>query len=343
VRFFNTKNQMEKVFVSGGTGYIALHCIKQLIEQGYLVKTSLRSLDKVDNLLKCLLRHVDCTGKIEFCELNLLSDNGWNEAIQGCDYVLHVASPVIIGRVDVDELVKPALGGLQRCLKAAVKNKVKRFVMTSSFAAIYGNGKSEFNDDDWTDLSNEELFPYEISKTKAEMFLWEYINSLDKDERIEVCAINPVLVVGPSLSDSVSISNRIAIKKMLNGSIPFNPKLSVSVVDVKDVAWAHIKAMKEKNAVGKRFLLSEKTVWFSDISNILYNNGFKKVPRYTAPNWLIKFLSIFISSLRMAVERLGEKEVLHTNNARNILKWDPKGVDQAIVGSAKQLHDLKVL
>jgi len=115
------------------------------------------------------------------------------------------------------------------------------------------------------------------------------------------------------------------------------------VVDVKDVAWAHIKAMKEKNAAGNRFLLSEKTMWFSDISNILYENGFKKVPRYTAPNWLIKFLSIFISSLRMAVERLGEKEILHTNNARNILKWEPNSVDQAIVGSAKQLHDLNAL
>ena len=256
---------------------------------------------------------------------------------------MHVASPVIIGRVDVDELVKPALGGLQRCLKAAVKNKVKRFVMTSSFAAIYGNGKSEFNDNDWTDLSNEELFPYEISKTKAELFLWEYIESLNDSEKIEVCAINPVLVVGPSLSDSVSISNKIAIKKMINGSIPFNPKLSVSVVDVKDVAWAHIKAMKEKNAAGNRFLLSEKTMWLSDISNILYENGFKKVPRYTAPNWLIKLLSIFTGSLRMAVERLGEKEILHTNNARNILKWEPNTVDQAIVGSAKQLRDLNAL
>ena len=334
---------MEKVFVSGGSGYIALHCIKQLLEQGYLIKTSLRSLSKADSLLKSLSKHVNCDGKIEFCELNLLNDKGWNESIKGCDYVLHVASPVIPGRVDVDELVKPALGGLQRCLKAAVKNKVKRFVMTSSFAAIYGNGKSEFNDNDWTDLSNEELFPYEISKTKAELFLWEYIESLDDSEKIEVCAINPVLVVGPSLSDSISISNKIAIKKMLNGSIPFNPKLSVSVVDVKDVAWAHIKAMKEKNAAGHRFLLSEKTMWFSDISNILYENGFKKVPRYTAPNWLIKVLSLFISSLRMAVERLGEKEILHANNARNILKWEPNTVDQAIVGSAKQLRDLNAL
>jgi dihydroflavonol-4-reductase len=184
---------------------------------------------------------------------------------------------------------------------------------------------------------------YEISKTKAELFLWEHINSLDKSERIEVCAINPVLVVGPSLSDSVSISNRIAIKKLLTGSIPFNPKISISLVDVKDVALAHIRAMKEKNAAGKRFLLSEKTIWCSDISNILYDNGFKKVPRYTAPNWLIKFLSIFISSLRMAVEKLGKKEVLHTNNTRNILKLNLKGVDQAIVSSAKQLHDLKLV
>jgi len=130
---------------------------------------------------------------------------------------------------------------------------------------------------------------------------------------------------------------------MINGSIPFNPKLSVSVVDVKDVAWAHIKAMKEKNAAGNRFLLSEKTMWLSDISNILYENGFKKVPRYTAPNWLIKLLSIFTGSLRMAIERLGEKEILHTNNARNILKWEPNTVDQAIVGSAKQLRDLNAL
>ena len=330
---------MEKVFVSGGSGYIALHCIKQLLEQGYLVKTSLRSLTKSENLLKSLSKHVNCDGKIEFCKLNLLEDEGWDESIKGCDYVLHVASPVILGRVSVDELVKPALGGLQRCLKAAVKNKVKRFVMTSSFAAIYGNEKTEYTDNDWTDLSRENLFPYEISKTKAELFLWEYIESLDKKDRIEVCAINPVLVVGPSLSDSISISNKVTLKKMLNGSIPFTPKLSVSVVDVEDVAWAHVKAMKEENAAGKRFLLSEKTMWRSDISKILYENGFKKVPRYDAPNWLLKFLSIFISSLRLTLGRLGEKEILHTNNAKNILQWHPNTVDRAIIESAKQLHD----
>ena len=211
--------------------------------------------------------------------------------------------------------------------------------MTSSFAAIYGNEKTEYTDNDWTDLSRENLFPYEISKTKAELFLWEYIESLDKKDRIEVCAINPVLVVGPSLSDSISISNKVTLKKMLNGSIPFTPKLSVSVVDVEDVAWAHVKAMKEENAAGKRFLLSEKTMWLSDISKILYENGFKKVPRYDAPNWLLKFLSIFISSLRLTLGRLGEKEILHTNNAKNILKWHPNTVDRAIIESAKQLDD----
>tara|TARA_B100001996_G_scaffold381151_1_gene370017 strand:+ start:60 stop:1064 length:1005 start_codon:yes stop_codon:yes gene_type:complete len=334
---------MEKVFVSGGSGYIALHCIKQLLEQGYLVKTSLRSLTKADNLLRNLSKHVDCKGRLEFCELNLLNDKGWDECIKGCDYVLHVASPVIPGRVNLDELVNPALGGLKRCLRAAVKNKVKRFVMTSSFAAIYGNEKNEYTDDDWTDLSNEKLFPYEISKTKAEMFLWEYIQNLSDSEKIEVCSINPVVVIGPSLSESISISNKITIKKMINGSILFNPKLSISLVDVKDVAWAHIQAMKKKNAAGNRFLLSEKTMWFSEISNILYNNGFKKVPRYTAPNWLVKFLSFFISSLKIVVERLEEKEILHTNNARIILGWNPDSIDKAIIESAKQIHNLNSL
>ena len=173
---------MEKVFVSGGSGYIALHTISKLIEKGFKVKTSLRSLERKNEVINAISKVIDIKGKLEFCQLDLMLDEGWDNEIEGCDYVLHLASPLIFGvPKDPNSLIQPALGGIQRCLKAAVKNKVKRFVMTSSFAAIgSGSNKIEFNDDDWTNLEYEK-HAYNISKTKAEQFLWDYINSLDVD------------------------------------------------------------------------------------------------------------------------------------------------------------------
>ena len=204
---------MSKVFVSGGAGYIALHCIAGLIKKGFTVKTSLRDMKRQSEVLNSISKVVDCNDKIEFCKLDLLKDEGWDDAVNGCDYVLHVASPVLFGMPkDPDSLIKPALEGIQRCLKAAIKNQVKRFVMTSSFAAIgSGSNKTEFNDNDWTNLEHEK-HAYNISKTKAEQFLWDYINSLDESKKIEVCAINPVVVIGPSLSDDMGPSN-LAIMK----------------------------------------------------------------------------------------------------------------------------------
>ena len=215
---------MEKVFVSGGSGYIALHCISKLINKGFFVKTSLRSMNRKDEVIKGISKVVDCTDKIEFCELDLTKDEGWDDAIKGCDYVLHVASPLMLGfPKNPDDIILPAINGLKRCIASAVKNKVKRFVMTSSFAAI-GSGsktKTTFDDNDWTDLDNLDLNPYNISKTKAEMALWDYIQSLDEDQKIEVCTINPTVVIGPSLSHDVGGSN-LAISKLLDGSMPFS-------------------------------------------------------------------------------------------------------------------------
>ena len=176
---------MSKVFVSGGTGYIALHCIAGLIKRGFSVKTSLRDMNRKSEVLNSISRVVNCDNKIEFCELDLLKDHGWDDAINGCDYVLHLASPVFFGiPKNPDTLIKPALEGIQRCLKASVNHNVKRFVMTSSFAAIgSGSNKITFNDNDWTDLENEK-HAYNISKTKAEKFLWDYIDSLDESDKI---------------------------------------------------------------------------------------------------------------------------------------------------------------
>ena len=334
---------MEKVFVSGGSGYIALHCISKLINKGFVVKTSLRSMDRKDEVIQAISKVVDCTDKIEFCELDLTKDEGWDDAIKGCDYVLHVASPLMLGfPKNPDDIILPAVNGLKRCIASAVKNKVKRFVMTSSFAAI-GSGsktKTTFDDNDWTDLDNPDLNPYNISKTKAEMALWDYIESLDKDQKIEVCTINPTVVIGPSLSHDVGGSN-LAISKLLDGSMPFSAKFGIDLVDVQDVADMHIEAMLNKDAAGKRFLLSAKTIWYSDLSQFLRKNNFLKAPKYSAPNFLIRLFSLFDKEVRLVTDRLGIKYDLKPNNAINILKWKPRNIDNAIIETAGQLYDLR--
>ena len=334
---------MEKVFVSGGSGYIALHCIAKLISKGFYVKTSLRSMNRQSEVISSISKVIDCTNKLEFCELDLMKDEGWEEAIKGCTYVLHVASPLMLGfPKNPDEIIKPAVNGLKRAIQSAVKNKVKRFVMTSSFAAI-GSGsktKTEFNDNDWTDLNNPDLNPYNISKTKAEMALWDYINNLDENQKIEVCTINPTVVIGPSLSNDVGGSN-LAIRKLLDGSMPFSSKFGIDLVDVQDVADMHIEAMLHQDASGKRFLLSAKTIWYSELANILRKNKFLKAPKYVAPNFLIRLFSLFDKEVRLIVDRLGIKYKLQTNNAIQILNWKPRSIEKAIIETANQLYKLK--
>ena len=328
---------MKKVFVSGGSGYIAMYCIKILLEKGYDVVTSVREESQIELVKKSLAKHNVSFENLNFTILDLLKDEGWDDALKGCEYVLHVASPVIPGDVDEDSLVKPAVEGMTRCLNAAIKNGAKKFVQTSSYAAIYGNDKSEHGDDDWTDLSNKNLLPYEISKTKSEKKMWEIAGKSD----ISACAINPVLVLGPSLTGVLSMSNRLTLKKLFN--LPFVPDMAISVVGVMDVADAHVRAMESKISNGKRFLLSEKTIKLVELTKTLKGAGFNKVPTIVIPNFIFKFLALFVPSLRSIAKRLGSFEKLHTKNANNLLEWFPKSADMEIINSAKQLYDVGIL
>ena len=335
---------MDKVFVSGGSGYIALHCIAKLIKKGYVVTTSIRSMDRKQEIIDSISKVVDCKQKLEFCQLDLMKDDGWDDALKDCKYVLHTASPVsLLLSNNPDDLIKPAVNGLERCLNSAVKNNVKRFVMTSSFSAIgAGSKEEELDDTNWTDLNNLNISPYDISKTMAEEFLWEYVSKLDKSKNIEVCSVNPVIVVGPSLSKDVGVSNTV-VKKLLDGSTPMVPRFGVHLVDVKDVADMHIEAMINPKAAGKRFLLSSESLWFKDISNILRSYNFDKAPKFTAPNLLVKILAIFDKELKIVLFYLGFKNKLNSNNAKKILKWKPKKVNQAIIDTAKQLYEFGIL
>ena len=327
---------MNKVFVSGGSGYIALHTIILLLQKNYFVVTSVKDKDKIALIKKCLKKKNIDISKIEFYILDLLYDQGWEEALKGCEYVLHMASPVIPGNVDMDLLVKPAVEGMTRCLNAAIKNKAKKFVLTSSYAAIYGNSKNKFSDNDWTDLNRKDLMPYEISKTKSEMGMWEIVKN--SKYQIDACSINPVLVLGPSISGIISMSNKQVLNRILR--LPFIPKISLPIVGVRDVANAHLMAMENKNSNGKRFLISEKTVDLIHIAKILKSNNMN-VSTLVVPNFIVRFISFFVLSLRAIAKRLNITEHLETKNAKSILGFYPNSVDLEIVESVHQIQSKK--
>ena len=334
---------MEKVLVTGGSGYIALHCIAELLKNGFYVRTSLRTIDRKKEVVNSLQKVVNPKDMLEFCILDLMEDKGWDKAVQGCTYVMHIASPVLSkGDDENKELIQPAVQGISRAIHSSVKHKVKRFIMTSSVAAIcQGYEKKIYDENDWTDLNSNTITNYDISKTKAERYLWSFIKDLNNNEKIEVCTINPSFVVGPSLSNDIGSSN-IVIKILLNSLMPFIPRLNLGFVDVRDVAKMHIKAMLSENAAGKRFILNERTMWLSDLSKLLNQNGFK-APKYIAPNIFIKLLALFVPEVGRIVNRLDIIKNLNSNQSKVTLDWQPSNIEKSILDAATQIKNLDVL
>ena len=332
---------MEKVLVTGGSGYIGLHCISLLLKEGYAVRTSLRSMKRKKEIQEALSGLIKNNERLEFCELDLMRDDGWDEAVKGCDYVLHVASPVYEKNMqDENSFIQPAKEGLLRALKPAVKYKIKRFVMTSSIAAItQGHEDKEIDESFWS-VIDENTLPYIKTKTYAEKAMWDYMNQNDKTKKIEVCTINPSFVFGPSLTYDMGASN-LLIRALLVGKLPALAKIQFNVVNVLDVAKAHVLALKSDSAAGQRFIVSEKALWLSDIAKILKNNGFKKVPTIVAPNFLLGFLSFFLKDIALFKDRLGKSQITKSDNAKKLLEWKPGFVEDAIVDTAKKYKETR--
>ena len=330
---------MEKVFVSGGSGFISLHLISKLIQEGYKVRTSLRSLDRKQEVIDAVEKEVSTEGMLEFCELDLLKDKGWDEAVAGCDYVQHIASPIPTSHSnDYDILVKPAVDGIRRCLEAALKNNIKRFVMTSSVAAVgASNHKDEYDDNDWTDL-NMNVAPYATSKTKAEMFLWDFMKKNRDKTNMQAVAINPSLVVGESLSNDVGTSN-LVVKRMIDGSLPFSANICINIVHIKCIADLHVQAMTDDRAVGKRFIASTRHIWLPELTKLLRSNGYN-APRFNLPAPLVKLFSVFSNQVRLLSNDINILRIYHSNNAKNILGWKPRSAEQGVLEAAAQIKHL---
>lgn len=334
---------MDKALVTGATGYIGLHCIHQLLNQGYAVNGSVRSPERKEEIFDALQKHSTPTENLNLYTFNLTEDDGWDEGMEGCDYLLHVASPIALENHDEDFFVKPAVAGVKRAFKFAKKHNVKKVVLTSSVAAIFDTleEKTYYDETDWSDPDNPSISHYSKSKTLAERAAWDFVKN--EGNPFELAVINPALVIGPSLSGDLGESNK-AIAMVATGKMPVAVPLQFGYVDVRDVATAHVLAMQNSNSNGERFALAEKDLWYKDVAKVLRDNGFDKAPTFNVPVWLAKILANFSKELKITLPYLGRvRSVKNTSKAKDILGWNPRPAEQSIIDIAEQIKEMGLI
>ena len=334
---------MDKVLVTGATGYIGLHCIHQLLNQGYAVNGSVRSPERKEEIFEALQKHNTPTENLYLYTFNLTEDDGWDEGMEGCDYLLHVASPIALENHNEDFFVKPAVAGVKRAFKFAKKHNVKKVVLTSSVAAIFDTleEKTYYDETDWSDPENPSISHYSKSKTLSERAAWDFVKN--EGNPFELAVINPALVIGPSLSGDLGESNK-AIAMVVTGKMPVAVPLQFGYVDVRDVANAHVLAMQNSNSNGERFALAEKDLWYKDVAKVLRDNGFDKAPTFNVPVWLAKILANFSKELKITLPYLGRvRSVKNTSKAKDILGWNPRPAEQSIIDTAEQIKEMGLI
>ena len=333
---------MEKVLVTGATGYIGLHCIHQLLNQGYAVNGSVRSPDRKDEIVNALHGYNTSTEHLNLFTLNLTEDTGWDEAMEGCDFLLHVASPISLERTDEAYFVQPAIDGVKRALSFAKKYNIQKVVLTSSVAAIFDSleKKDVYDESDWSDPDNPHISAYSKSKTLAERAAWEFWKT--EGHPFDLAVINPALVVGASISGDIGESNK-AVEMVASGRMPVAVPLMFGYVDVRDVAAAHILAMQNPASNGERFALVEKDLWYKDVAKILRENGFDKAPTIGIPVWLAKILANFNKELKLTLPYLGRKRSIKNTKAKEKLGWNPRPAEESILDIANQMKELGML
>jgi dihydroflavonol-4-reductase len=330
------------VFVSGGSGYIAGFLIRQLVAEGWTVHTTVRSLTREAEVRASVA--VD-DSKVKFFAADLMADAGWAEAMAGCSHAAHVASPIPAAPPKhEDDLIVPAREGALRALRAAKAAGVKRFVMTSSMAAIaYGHDKALFTEADWTDVTSPDAYPYVKSKTIAERAARDWIAA--EGGGIEFCTVNPALVIGPLQSADFSPSVE-AIKKLLDGSFPGLPRIGFGVVDVRDVADMHVRCLTAPDMAGERFICSGPFLWMRDIAEILragLGPQARRVPTRRLPDFLVRVSAWFDPLIRQVVGELGRARSADNSHARDKLDWVPRPVEESVLDTARDMIRLGIV
>ena len=329
---------VDTVLVSGGSGYIAGFLIRQLVTEGWRVHTTVRNLAREGGVRKLLA--VD-DSRLHFFAADLNADAGWAEATAGCSHVAHVASPLPAGVPgDPNELIVPARDGALRALRAAKAAGVRRFVMTSSVAAIsYGRGRGthHFTEADWTPLEQPGLTPYIRSKTIAERAARDWVAK--EGGGIEFCTINPSVVLGPVWSADYSASVTI-VKRLLDGSMSACPDIGFGVVDVRDVADLHVRALKAPGMAGERFIASGRFMKLREIAEVLraeLGPQARKVTTRNLPDWAVRLAALFNPLARAVIGELGSVRHQDASHAKAVLGWATRPVEQSIADTARSL------
>lgn len=330
-----------KVLVTGVSGFVGQHCALELLKQGYSVKGSVRNPSKALAVKAGIGKFLDPSGKLEFCELDLMEDTGWEEAMQDCDYVLHVASPFSFRQTkDENAFIKPAVEGTLRALKAAQQAKVKRVVLTSSTAAMCSHMyHGEFNHDSWTDLSDNNMSTYARSKTMAEKAAWDFFHHQQGPHKIELVVINPGGITGPPIANEISGTSMEMTVQMITGLMSSVPDISFPMVDVRDVADLHVRALSKEGISGKRFIAANgQPTHFKEITTILKDNGYDKVSTKKAPTLLLKIIGLFDPEVKAIVSHVGKHVTADNSQTKTVFNWNPMPIDQAAIEMARSVE-----
>jgi dihydroflavonol-4-reductase len=334
----------QTVLVTGGTGFVGSWAIVELLRRGYRVRTTIRSLARESDVRSMIATQTD-PASLACVQANLLEDRGWDEAMAGADFVLHVASPMPVGEYRGQDVITPAREGTLRVMRAARAAAVKRVVITSSTAAAIPadtSGGVVADETIWTDLPDKEIYNYARSKTLAEQDAWRFIEA---NNGIELATVLPAQIQGPVLGTDYSPSVEI-VAMMLKGKMPALPRIGFGIVDVRDLVDLHIRAMTVPGAAGQRFIASGDFLWFKDIAEILRNNLAElatKVSTRTLPDFVVRAGAVVNAELKQLAPNLGVRRTASSAKAERILDWKPRPAACAIVDTAHSLTSRNLL
>lgn len=341
------------VLVTGGSGFVGVHCIVQLLQNGYKVRTTLRSMNKKNEVLDMLkaagiassdgyLSDSYRMDDIGFIEADLTKDFNWDKAVENCDYVLHVASPIFL-RVpkNEDEMIRPAVDGTLRVLKAARNAGVKRVVMTSNFGAVgysHTDTTKIITEECWTDPNEKGLSAYNKSKVLAERAAWDFIKR--EGGTLELSVVNPMGIFGPSFGPVLSSGFEL-LKKVLDGSMKGIPNITLGIVDVRDVADMHLRAMTNPAAKGQRFLaLAGGILSLPEIALLLKNKlpgVAKNISTKKIPDWVVRVAALFNPMAKGITPMLSRYRNASNEKAKQVLGWQPRSNEEALLATAESL------
>ncbi|WP_319453771.1 MULTISPECIES: NAD-dependent epimerase/dehydratase family protein [unclassified Mycobacterium] len=325
----------ETVLVTGGTGYIAGWCIAKLLERGFCVRTTVRGTAKEASVRDAVATVADPGDRLSFAIVDLTSPEGWDAAVDGVDYVLHVASPL-----SGDDMLTPARDGTLNVLRASAAATVRRVVMTSAANAASPSSYTEEGVTDetlWTDPNDPKLIPYRRAKTVAERAAWDFMVTYDGS--MTLTTILPGAVFGPILSTD-AIGSVSIVERMLKGAMPGSPRIGLEIVDVRDLADVHVRAMTSDAAAGQRFLATGEFTWMRDMARTLRDGlgpAAAKVSTRQLPDWLVRLTSVFDPPLRDITVSLGRRNRHTTEKAARLLDWHPRPAADTVLDCATSL------